>query len=67
MISRISAGNYIGKYALSGTQEIPVFFQCMLGGGTSIVFPLPFCIKLDKLIAVDNLNLRKDCPPLNNE
>ena len=28
MISRIGAGNYIGKYALSCTQDIPVFFQC---------------------------------------
>ena len=41
--------------------------RTMLGGGTSIVLPLPFCIKPDKLIAVDNLNLRIDCPPLNNE
>ena len=40
--------------------------RTMLGGGT-IVLPLPFCIKPDKLIAVDNLNLRIDCPPLNNE
>ena len=39
----------------------------MLGGGTSIVLPLPFCIKPDKLIAVDNLNLMIDCPPLNKE
>ena len=38
----------------------------MLGGGT-IVLPLPLFIKSDKLIAVDNLNLRIDCPPLNNE
>ena len=38
----------------------------MLGGGT-IVLPLPFCIIPDKLIAVDNLNLRIDCLPLNNE
>ena len=29
------------------------------------MLPLPFCIKPDKLIAVDNLNLRIDCPPLN--
>ena len=41
--------------------------ELCLGGGTSIVLPLPFCIKPDKLIAVDNLNLRIDCPPLNNE
>ena len=41
--------------------------RTILGGGTSIVLPLPFCIKPDKLIAVDNLNLRIDCPPLNNE
>ena len=37
--------------------------RTMLGGGTSIVLSLPFCIKPDKLIAVDNLNLRIDCPP----
>ena len=37
--------------------------RTMLGGGTSIVLPLPFCIKPDKLIAVDNLNLRIGCPP----
>ena len=36
----------------------------MLGGGTSIVLPLSFCIKPDKLKAMDNLNLRIDCPPL---
>ena len=41
--------------------------ELCLGGGTSIVLPLPFCIKPDKLIAVDNPNLRIDCPPLNNE
>ena len=41
--------------------------ELCLGGGTSIALPLPFCIKPDKLIAVDNLNLRIDCPPLNNE
>ena len=41
--------------------------ELCLGGGTSIVLPLPFCIKPDKLIALDNLNLRIDCPPLNNE
>ena len=40
--------------------------ELCLGGGTSIVLPLPFCIKPDKLIAVDNLNLRIDCPPLSN-
>ena len=40
--------------------------RTMLEGGT-IVLPLPFCIKPDKLIAVDNLNIRIDCPPLNNE
>ena len=39
----------------------------LLGGGTSIVLPLLFCIKPDKLIAVDNLNLRIDCSPLSNE
>ena len=32
--------------------------RTMLGGGKFIVLPLPFCIKPDKLIAVDNL---KDC------
>ena len=39
----------------------------MLGGGTSIVLPLPFCIKPDKLIAVENINLRIGCPPFNNK
>ena len=38
----------------------------MLGGGASIVLRL-FCMKPDKLKAVDNLYLRIDCPPLNNE
>ena len=41
--------------------------ELCLGGGTFIVLPLPFCIKPDKLIVVDNLKLRIDCPPLNNE
>ena len=39
----------------------------MLGGGTSSVFPLPFCIKHDNMVTVDNLIIRIDCPPLNNE
>ena len=40
--------------------------RTMLGGGTSIMLPLPFCIKRDKVIAVDNINLKIGCPPLNN-
>ena len=62
----------VGKGKLGNTKISIVYSIRMggkkcLGGGTSIVLPLPFCIKPDKLIAVDNLNLRIDCPPLNNE
>ena len=62
----------VGKGELGNTKVSIVYSirmggRTMLGEGTSIVLPLPFCIKPDKLIAVDNQNLRIDCPPLNNE
>ena len=62
----------VGKGELGNTKVSIVYSirmggRTMLGEGTSIELPLPFCIKPDKLIAVDNLNLRIDCPPLNNE
>ena len=45
MISRIGAGNYIGKYALSCTQEIPVFFQpfTLLCDGGNDQFAKKYC------------------------
>ena len=65
-------GGGVGKEELGNTKVSIVYSirmggRTMLGEGTSIELPLPFCIKPDKLIAVDNLNLRIDCPPLNNE
>ena len=71
-------GGGVGKGELGNTKVSIVYSirmgggggggeELCLGGGTSIVLPLPFCIKPDKLIAVDNLNLRIYCPPLNNE
>ena len=39
--------------------------RTMLGGRYIHCAPSP--LKPDKLIAVDNLNIRIDCPPLNNE
>ena len=58
-----------------GNSKVSIVYSVRMGGGGgrtmlgegTIVLPLPFCIKPDKLIAMDNLNLRIDCPPLNNE
>ena len=64
----------MGGWGGGGSSKVSIVYsitmvggRTALGGGTSIVLPLPFCIKPDKLIAVDNLNLRIDCPSLNNE
>ena len=50
----------VGKGELGNTKVSIVYSirmggRTMLGEGTSIELPLPFCIKPDKLIAVDNL------------
>ena len=49
MISRIGAGNYIGKYALSCTQDIPVFFRCFVYNLDTVGHHSPSCMQQPRL------------------
>ena len=45
-----------------GNSKVSIVYSIRMGGRTEV----PLC-SLSPLIAVDNLKLRIDCPPLNNE
>ena len=50
-----------------GNSKISIVYSIRIGaGGGGKLTEVPLC-SLSPLIAVDNLKLRIDCPPLNNE
>ena len=56
-----------------GGRVVQLLLSILLGGKNYAwrrdmqCVPLPFCIKHDNMVTVDNLIIRIDCPPLNNE
>ena len=46
--------------------KVSIVYSIRMGGGGGGRTEVPLC-SLSPLIAVDNLKLRIDCPPLNNE
>ena len=58
-----------GKGGELGNSKISIVYSIRIGaggGGEGGRTEVPLC-SLSLLIAVDNLKLRIDCPPLNNE
>ena len=49
-----------------GKCKVSIVYSIRMGGGGGGRTEVPLC-SLSPLIAVDNLKLRIDCPPLNNE
>ena len=62
----VGGGGGGGKGGELGNSRISIVYSIRIGGGEGGRTEVPLC-SLSPLIAVDNLKLRIDCPPLNNE